>query len=143
MRNTSDPAEKEAGSFKSPKFELRVTKGVSPGLALSVASSPSKDNSVVDSSSVVLAAATGARLSQAWADLLAAVAASPNLELVSPTASTNAARTDQQSPLQRKWRPVDIFGLASPAVVQLVEGLEGAQLCSRSVQCCAFEALVY
>lgn len=147
VQDASNQAEAEATNFKSPKFELSVTKGPSSSspssdlASSSVSTSPSKDGLVTDSSPVVLAAATGARLSQAWADLLDAVAASPNLELVSPIASTNAAHAEQKSPLQRKWRPVDIFGLASPAVVQLVEGLEGAQLCSRYVQYCAFEVV--
>lgn len=116
---------------KTPSFELRlVTPAANGGV-----NGDSDDN--------IRATAVASTLRGAWTQLLQAVDVSADLEVVM-AAATNAAQDaavavaaaengGSASAPARKWRPSAIFGLSSPAIVQLFEGLEGAQLCSKYV----------
>jgi hypothetical protein len=102
--------------FMVPNFELSLVLAGPGGVALSETALGLPFD--VGGVSSTLATAADANLSAAWAALQRAVGDSLLLETQRDAVACS---------------PVHMFGFSSPALVQLLEGLDGTQLCSRSV----------
>ena len=71
---------------------------------------------------------SGSTLFLAWQNLVAAAQASTVVEMVAtPSETTFLTKLGQKN----LTFPLDLFGLSSPAVAQVLEGLDGAQHCAR------------
>ena len=70
---------------------------------------------------------SGSTLFLAWQNLVAAVQASTVVDMVANPSEKFVTKLGNKN----LAFPLDLFGLSSPAVAQVLEGLDGAQHCAR------------